>query len=269
MQKVAFYSKWLDGSNGLVKDYPKNEMEQNETETLLLAMPSNSTAGLLARVVKSVVSFLQNLLFPQTQKEGVRAEKVSRLRALSQTTAIGTLYGLLFASLLLAPIYPAYSAVDNAFPCLSTEAVEIQTPSGSKHYGAVCSDQWDDFMKCAQNAAKTNRRALRDARNFYRGCNIAARSAAGACAIRCFWLVKGAPACLLVCASGLAAARAACWLNYQIRKININNAFDDALEDCLDEYTPPRISIIRLPNNYRPPMSYWDLIRWKKQTRSE
>ncbi len=77
MQKVAFYSKWLDGSNGLVKDCPKNEMEQNETETLLLAMPSNSTAGLLARVVKSVVSFLQNLLFPQTHKEGVRRGQVS------------------------------------------------------------------------------------------------------------------------------------------------------------------------------------------------
>ena len=104
MQKVAFYSKWLDNPNGSVKDCPKNEMEQNETGTLLLAMPSDSAAGLLARMVKGVVSFLQNLLSPLTRKEGVRAEKVSRLRELSQTTAVGTLYGLLFAALVLAPL---------------------------------------------------------------------------------------------------------------------------------------------------------------------
>ena len=233
------------------------------------AKPSNSTAGLLARVVKGVVSFVANL-FPQSAcKEGVRPEKVSRLNELSQTAAIGTIYGLLFAGLLFAPIYPTHSAVDNVFPCLSTEAVEIQTPSGSRHYGAVCSDQWNDFRGCAKNAAKAYSRASRDAANFNRACIAAARSLAGACAARCLWLVKGAPACLLVCASGLAAARAACWFNYQIQKININNAFDDALEDCLDEYTPPRTSIIRLPINYRSPMDLTDLIRWKKQTRSE
>ncbi len=103
MQKVAFYSKWLDNPNGSVKDCPKNEMEQNETGTQNPAKLSNSTAGLLARVVKGVVSFLQNLLSPLTRKEGVRGGQVSRLRALSQTTAVGTLYGLLFAGLLLMP----------------------------------------------------------------------------------------------------------------------------------------------------------------------
>ena len=55
MQKVAFYSKWLDNSNGLVKDCPKNEMEQNETGTQNPAKPSRSTAGLLGRMAKGVV----------------------------------------------------------------------------------------------------------------------------------------------------------------------------------------------------------------------
>ena len=130
MRKVAFYSKWLDGSNGLVKDCPKNEMEQNETETLLLAMPSNSAAGFLARVVKGVVSFLQTLLSPQTRKEGVRRGQVSRLRALSQTTAVGTLYGLLFAGLLLAPL-----------PFI--QANWPTTPQTSSECGEVASNLWD------------------------------------------------------------------------------------------------------------------------------
>ena len=105
MKKAAFSSKWLDDSNGLVKDRSKNEMEQNETGTQNLAMPSNLAAGLLARVVKGVVSFLQNLLSPQTHREGVRpVQKAFRLRELLQTAAVGTIYGLLFASLSLAPL---------------------------------------------------------------------------------------------------------------------------------------------------------------------
>ena len=104
MKKTLFFRKRLDNPNGLVKDCLKNEMEQNETATQKLAKPSNSTAGLLARVVKGVVSFLQNLLSPLTHKEGVRAEKVSRLRAFFQTAGIGTIYGLLFAALVLAPL---------------------------------------------------------------------------------------------------------------------------------------------------------------------
>ena len=104
MKKVAFYSKWLDDSNGLVKDSSNEFMEQNETRTQKLAKPSHSTAGLLARVVKGVVSFLQNLLSPQTCKEGVRpVPKAFRLPEIFQTAAIGTIYGLLFAGLLLMP----------------------------------------------------------------------------------------------------------------------------------------------------------------------
>ena len=123
MQKIAFYSKWLDNPNGSVKDCPKNEMEQNETGTQNPAKPSNSTAGLLGRMVKGVVSFLQNLLSPLTQKEGVCAEKVSRLRALSQTTAVGTLYGLLFAGLLFAP-FQSHRAT--AVSLSSDDTVEAQ-----------------------------------------------------------------------------------------------------------------------------------------------
>ncbi len=104
MKKVAFSSKWLDDSNGLVKDCSNEFMEQNESAMQKLAMPSHSTAGLLARMAKGVVSFLQNLLSPLTRKEVVRRGQVSRLRALSQTIAVGTLYGLLFAGLLFAPL---------------------------------------------------------------------------------------------------------------------------------------------------------------------
>ena len=268
MKKVAFYSKWLDDSNGLVKDCPKNEMEQNETGTLLLAKPSNLAAGLLARVVRGVVSFVANL-FPQSaRKEGVRPEKVSRLRALSQTTAVGTLYGLLFASLSLAPIYPAYSAVDNHFPCLSTEAVDINTGVGgvrSRHIGSVCSEHWDDFMGCAQDAAKAHSRALRNARELRRLCESAARSFAGLCALRCYLKHRGAwgaiPKCLLKCTAVLLVAKTACLGNHVWNRGAAANAFNDAIEDCLDEYSPP---ISTLPINYRPPMGAGDLLRYKK-----
>ena len=114
MKKTLFFRKRLDNPNGLVKDSSNEFMEQNETGTLLLAMPSDSAAGLLARVIKGVVSFLQNLLSLLTRKEVVHCgQEVFRLRALSQTTAVGTLYGLLFAGLLLMP-FPIQSSVN---PC--------------------------------------------------------------------------------------------------------------------------------------------------------
>ena len=96
MQKVAFYLKWLDGSNGLVKDCPKNEMEQNETGTQNPAKPSRLTAGLLGRMAKGVVSFLQNLLFPQTQKEVVRCGQVSAFFQPAAAVVVGV--GLLVGS---------------------------------------------------------------------------------------------------------------------------------------------------------------------------
>ena len=71
-------------------------MEQNETGTQNPAKPSNSTAGLLARVVKGVVSFLQNLLSPQTQKEGVRCGQVSAFFQLAAAVVVGI--GLLVGS---------------------------------------------------------------------------------------------------------------------------------------------------------------------------
>ena len=266
---ALLFSNRLDNPNGSVKDCPKNEMEQNETETQNPAKPSNSTAGLLVRVVKGVVSFLPNLLSPLTRKEGVRCgQEVSRLRALSQTTAIGTLYGLLFAGLLLAPIYPTHSAVDNHFPCLSTEAVDINTGVGgvrARHIGSVCSEHWDDFMECAQKAAKAHSRALRDARELRRLCESAARSFAGLCTLRCYLKHRGAwgsiPKCLLKCTAVLLVAKIACLGNHVWNRGAAANAFNDAIEDCLDEYSPP---ISTLPINYRPPMGAGDLLRYKK-----
>ena len=128
MKKVAFSSKWLDDSNGLVKDCSNEFMEQNESTTQKLAKPSISAAGLLARMAKGVVSFLQNLLSPLTRKEGVRTDQeVFRLREVSQTTAIGALYGLLFAGLLLLPFQPhrAIVAAPPAEETVETQAIPL------------------------------------------------------------------------------------------------------------------------------------------------
>ncbi len=59
--------------------------------------------GILAKTAKGIVSFLQNLLSPLTRKEGVRCGQVSRLATIFQTAGISTIYGLLFAGLLLMP----------------------------------------------------------------------------------------------------------------------------------------------------------------------
>lgn len=96
MKKILFFRKRLDNPNGLVKDSSNEFMEQNETATPLRAMPSNSTAGLLARVVKGVVSFLQNLLSPLTCKEGVRTGQVSAFFQLAAAVVVGV--GLLVGS---------------------------------------------------------------------------------------------------------------------------------------------------------------------------
>ena len=265
---ALLFLKRLDDPNGLVKDSSNEFMKQNETAPQNPAKPGNSTAGLLTRMAKGVVSFLQNLLFPQTQKEGVRRGQVSRLRELSQTTAVGTLYGLLFAGLLLAPICPTHSAVDNHFPCLSTEAVDINTGVGgvrARHIGSVCSGHWDDFMGCAQKAAKAHSRALRDARELRRLCESAARSVAGLCALRCYLKHRGAwgaiPKCLLKCTTVLLVAKIACLGTHVGKRGAAANAFNDAIEDCLDKYSPP---ISTLPINYRPPMGAGDLLRYKK-----
>lgn len=90
-------------------------MASNESVTHKLADPKNSTAGLLlVRVTKGVVSLVANL-FPQSaRKEGHRVERVSRLREISQTATIGTLYGLLFAGLILLPLQPHVNAATAA-----------------------------------------------------------------------------------------------------------------------------------------------------------
>ena len=57
-----------------------------------------------SKIKEKVVSLVSKLFSAQTQKEGVRpVQKAFRLRELFQTAGIGTIYGLLFASLLLMP----------------------------------------------------------------------------------------------------------------------------------------------------------------------
>ncbi len=70
-------------------------MNPNNLEMQKPMKTSHSTAGLLARVAKGVVSFVANI-FPQSaRKDDVRIGKVS------QTTAIRTLYDVIFAAPLL------------------------------------------------------------------------------------------------------------------------------------------------------------------------
>ena len=65
-------------------------------------------------MTKGVVSLVANL-FPQSaRKEGHRVERVSRPREISQTATIGTLYGLLFAGLILLPLQPHVNAATAA-----------------------------------------------------------------------------------------------------------------------------------------------------------
>ena len=78
---------------------------------------SAQTAGgadkevLLTRTFKGVVSFVSKIFSTQTQREGVRpVQEASRLGAIFQTAGIGTIYGLLFAGLLFAPLLPHLEA---------------------------------------------------------------------------------------------------------------------------------------------------------------
>ena len=61
---ALLFLKRLDDTNGLVKNHSNEFMEQNETGTQNPAKPTRATAGLLGRMAKGVVSFLQNLLSP-------------------------------------------------------------------------------------------------------------------------------------------------------------------------------------------------------------
>ena len=72
----------------------------------ILGIVGVAAAGLLTRTVKGLVSPVSNKLFsPSAYKEGVRSvQKASRLGAISKTAGIGTIYGLLFTCILLAPL---------------------------------------------------------------------------------------------------------------------------------------------------------------------
>ena len=170
---AQLFSKRLDDSNGSIKDSSNKFMEQNETGTQNPAKPSNSTAGLLARVVKGVVSFLQNLLSPLTRKEGVRCgQEVFRLRTLSQTTAIGTLYGLLFAGLLLAPFPPqtVQAATCNCstvyeLPILLYPRTDFKnTPIN------ICEHDWPSFWQGFHEIDSKYDRKIRELRIDWENC---------------------------------------------------------------------------------------------------
>ena len=92
--------------------------------------------GLLAKDAKGFDSLVQNILFSRTQKESVRpVQKAFRLREVSQTAGVGTIYGLLFAGLLLMPFQSHRVAAadppaednyeDQALPVLGIGAVFV------------------------------------------------------------------------------------------------------------------------------------------------
>ncbi len=185
MKKTLFFRKRLDNPNGLVKDSSNNEMEQNETRTQNPAKPSNSTAGLLAHVAEGVVSFVANL-FPQSaRKEGVRSGQESfRLRALFQTTAIGTLYGLLFAGLLLA-LFPIQSSVSpcskiyqwniHLFPITADNTIPLN----------LCLEDHDEFIPSYHQIGKDLSREVREIKIDYAECKEDANDAGKDCLIVC------------------------------------------------------------------------------------
>ena len=89
-------------------------------------------AGLLAGAVKGIVSFVQNLLPSPTQKEGVRpVPKAFRLGAIFQTAGIGTIYGLLFAGLLLMPFQSHRAIAASPVTSQTYETPDGAVPQGS------------------------------------------------------------------------------------------------------------------------------------------
>ena len=73
-----------------------------------------AVAGILAKTAKGIVSFVQNLLPIQTQKEGVRP------------VHIGMIYGLLFAELLFALLLPHLAAQSSGTPTRTTSTAQLQ-----------------------------------------------------------------------------------------------------------------------------------------------
>ena len=94
-----------------------NQIADTNNKPILGAIAGIAVAGLLAKTVKGIVSFVQNLLPSPTPKEGVRSvPKASRLGAIFPTAGLGTIYGLLFAGLLLLPFQPHRATAATASP---------------------------------------------------------------------------------------------------------------------------------------------------------
>ena len=272
MKKVAFSSKWLDDSNGLVKDCSNEFMEQNETRTQKLAMPSSSAAGLLARMAKGVVSFLQNLLSPLTRKEGVRTDQeVFRLRELSQTTAIGALYGLLFAGLLLAP----FQIKSSVRPCSKIYAWNIHlfpvTPENTIPLD-LCLEDFGEFIPAYHQIGTDLSREIREIKIDWAECRedatVDAAICLGACGLtsipvgskRVRDLIRdiiknnavpeahlpplkpGNPGrnyltgCALICTAKWALARRACWTAHNRAYDEAHRRANDKVKDLVDRW---------------------------------
>ncbi len=225
-------------------------MEQNETRTQNPAKPSHLAAGLLGRMVKGVVSFLQNLLSPLARKESVRCgQEVFRLRALSQTTAIGTLYGLLFTGLLLMP----FSIRSSVQPCSKIYAWNIHlfpiTVDNTIPLN-LCLEDFGEFIPAYHQIGEDLSREIREIKIDWAECREDATVDAAICLGVCGLtsipvgskrvrdlieahlppLKPGNPGrnyltgCALICTAKWGLARRACWTAH-------NRAYDEAIEE--------------------------------------
>ena len=141
----------------------------------------------MASVTIGVVSLGQNLLPSRTPKEGVRgSQKAFRLGKIFQTAGIGTIYGLLFAGLLFAPlphVEAATCSICNTGYHFTAEG--FPHDHGFQYPTLMCAHTFANFFPAYQSLGTKFARGKRDILINRQRCQADAKNAAWPRAVAC------------------------------------------------------------------------------------
>ena len=172
-------------------------------------------------------------------------------KSIVQIAGIGTLYGILFAGLLLMPLPrppEMQAATDTDFPCSFTQFLVTPgygsslEPTGG-FSGYICYEQYDDFIKCLRKVDNAYRVALQNAEDDRRGCNwkcaLGTLGAGLGCVIFSIITIgTGGTPCAIAVAGGSVGCLAYCRIDLSTARKKAANNADGAIQACIIDHSP-------------------------------
>ena len=181
-------------------------------------------------------------------------------KSIVQIAGIGTLYGLLFAGLLLLP-FPRHlemqAHVNPATPeCSWTHMVVTPGYRTNGIRGFVCYEQYYDLIKCLKDVDIDYRTALQNAESDRKTCSFKCTLGILGGGLGCFvfsiiTIGSGGIPCNIAVASGGASCLSYCRADLANARRKAANNADAAMRKCFNQHSATDNQVNTRPNNGR------------------